>query len=123
MGMGVGTGDAHFMSKEDPNERNTLKKNKGVLHGFRNSVYCHKINALRNTAPPPSSSFSSTSRSFLPPSHDIDSYYEAAEACITPSMVRAGFEEIDGIIECGTQAGEGEYSFVLCSLFFFFFSL
>ena len=120
--MGVGTGDALFMPKEDSNEKNTVKKNKGVLHGFRNSVYCNKINTLHNTAPP-LSSFSSSSRSFLPPSHDIKSYYEATEACITPSMVRAGFEEIDGIIECGPQAGEEEYSIVLCTLFFFFFSL
>ena len=132
--MGVGIEDALFMSKEDQNERNPVKKNKGVLHGFRNSVYCHKIKTLHNTSPPPppSSSFSSSSRSFLPTSHhtapsctavdDLDSYYEAAESCITPSMVRAGFEEIDGIIECGPQAGEGKYSLTLCSCSFSFSS-
>ena len=129
MGMGVGIEDALFVSKEDQNERIPVKKNKGVLHGFRNSVYCHKINTLHNTSLPPSS-YSSPARSFLPTSHhtapsctavdDIDCYYEAAESCITPSMVREGFEEIDGIIECGPQAGEGEHFLTLCSCSFSF---
>lgn len=131
MSMGMGSmGDALGMSKDNDKERNTAKKNKGVLHGFRSSVFCHKIQSARKTAPPPSSS--SSSRPIPSHSHpqssdminnDIDYHYEVAKACLSPLLVKAGFEEIDGIIECGPQAGTGPLLLLLFLFLFLYLSL
>lgn len=130
MGMGKGMRDALGMSKDNDKERNTAKKVKGVLHGFRSSVFCHKIQSARKTALPPSSSSSrpipshtSHPQSGDMVSNDIDYHYKVAEACLSPLLVKAGFEEIDGIIECGPQAGAGLLllllPLLLLCLFFF----
>ena len=103
---GMGVGNAYLMSEADQKERIAVKKNKGVLHGFRSSVFYQKINTAASSH--------SLSRKSLHPwidtsgggsDSDIDCYYNAAESCITPLLVRAGFEEIDGIVECGPLAG------------------
>ena len=109
MGIRMGMEDAFLTSKDKQKERVAVKKSKGVLHGFRSSVFCNKINS------PPNTVSSSSSHSHLPNSpcplpsdtsgNDIDFYYEVAKSCISPLLVRAGFEEIDGIVEYGPQAG------------------
>lgn len=123
MSLGMGMGDALGMSKDNDKERNTTKKVKGVLHGFRSSVFCHKIQSARKSALPPTSSpsrpipsHSSHPQSSDMVSNDIDYHYKEAKACLSPLLVKAGFEEIDGIIECGPQAGTG---LLLLCLFFF----
>jgi hypothetical protein len=124
-GMGMGMGDALGMSKDNDKERNTAKKNKGVLHGFRSSVFCHKIQSARKSALPLSSSsrpipsHSSHPQSSDMASNDIDYHYKVAKACLSPLLVKAGFEEIDGIIECGPQAGTGSLLLLLLLCFFF----